>query len=225
MPGTFEYTLDYIVENKINFNCFNDFYNNDIKGAPAYNPKILIKIILFAYYKGITSVREIEKLCRKNIVFIALSCSTTPHYTTIASFVSGMGEQVKKIFTDIVLHCEGLKLIGHKRLAIDGCKISSNASKEWSGTLKELLKKRGKYNRKRDLFLKKLKKTDSYKEKRKHKEKIEKTQNAINKISDFINDHEEKIGQRGNAIKSNITDNESAKMTTGHGVIQGYVLR
>jgi hypothetical protein len=44
----------------------------------------------------------------------------------------------------------------------------------------------------------------------------------INKIKTFLSENDEKIGKRGDAIKSNVTDNESAKMTTGHGVIQGY---
>ena len=64
-------------------------FKNDDTGRPAYDPAILLKIILFAYSKGITSSREIQWSCETNIIFKALSCDTVPHFTTIANFVSG----------------------------------------------------------------------------------------------------------------------------------------
>jgi hypothetical protein len=51
---------------------------------------------------------------------------------------------VKKIFTEVLYFCNELKLIDGKMFAVDGCKLPSNASKEWSGTKKELKKKRDK---------------------------------------------------------------------------------
>lgn len=48
-------------------------YNNDDTGAPACNPAILLKIILFAYSRGIISSRKIAQACEENIIFMALS--------------------------------------------------------------------------------------------------------------------------------------------------------
>ncbi len=59
-PGTFEYALHYLIEHKLDLSVFNPQYRNDDNGRPAYDPAILLKIILFAYSKGITSSREIE---------------------------------------------------------------------------------------------------------------------------------------------------------------------
>ena len=88
-PGTFEHAIHYLIENKIDLSGFDEYYKNDETGRRAYNPAILLKIILFAYSKGITSSREIEWCCQTNIIFKALSCDTMPHFTTIANFISG----------------------------------------------------------------------------------------------------------------------------------------
>jgi hypothetical protein len=48
---------------------------------------------------------------------------------------------VKDLFTQVLLKCYALGLIGGERLSIDGCKLLSNTAKEWSGTLEELGKK------------------------------------------------------------------------------------
>jgi hypothetical protein len=63
---------------------FDDRYKNDDTGAPAFDPRVLLKIILYAYSRGITSSRKIEQACRENIIFMALSADTQPHFTTIA---------------------------------------------------------------------------------------------------------------------------------------------
>src|SRR5918994_1996139 len=73
LPGTFEHTLNRLIEEEIDLTVFEERYRNDETGAPAYDPAILLKIVLFAYSKGITSSREIAKLCRENVVFMALS--------------------------------------------------------------------------------------------------------------------------------------------------------
>src|SRR5690606_13674987 len=83
-PGTFEHALHYLVEHKLDLSVFHPDYHNDENGRPAYDPAVLLKIILFAYSKGITTSREIAWCCQTNILFKALSCDTVPHFTTIA---------------------------------------------------------------------------------------------------------------------------------------------
>lgn len=88
LPGTFEYTLSYLIDNEVDLSVFEQRYRNDETGAPAYDPAILLKIILFAYSRGIVSSRQIAQCCRENIIFMALSADTRPHFTTIAEFIS-----------------------------------------------------------------------------------------------------------------------------------------
>ena len=113
-------------------------------GAPAYDPAILLKIVLFAYSRGITSSREIERACRENVVFMALSADSHPHFTTIAEFISSMEEEIAPLFRNVLMICAQEGLIGRQMFAIDGCKISSNCAKEWSGTRADFEKKKEK---------------------------------------------------------------------------------
>ncbi|MBU1086215.1 MAG: transposase, partial [Candidatus Omnitrophica bacterium] len=57
IPGSFEHALNYIVDNEIDTTIFANRYKNDETGAPAYDPAILLKIVLYAYSRGITSSR------------------------------------------------------------------------------------------------------------------------------------------------------------------------
>jgi len=143
-PGTFEHAIHFLITNKLDLSVYFSAYKNKDNARPAYDPAILLKIILFAYSKGITSSREIQWCCETNIIFKALSCDTVPHYTTIASFVSGHSQAIEELFEQILFTCDEQGLLGHELFAIDGCKMSSNASKEVSGTFKELEQKRDK---------------------------------------------------------------------------------
>src|SRR6266487_355519 len=76
---------------------------------------------------------------------MALTADTHPHFTTIADFVTSMHKEVVGVFRDVLVYADALGLIGKDTFAIDGCKLPSNASKEWSGTHEELRKKQQKY--------------------------------------------------------------------------------
>jgi len=78
LPGTFEYTLSYLIDHEIDLSIVENRYNNDETGAPAYDPAILLKIVLFAYSRGIVSSRKIARCCKENVVFMALSADTGP---------------------------------------------------------------------------------------------------------------------------------------------------
>lgn len=144
LAGTFEHSLHYLIDNEIDLSIFDSRYQNDETGAPAYDPAILLKIILYAYSKGITSSRDIAQCCRENVIFMALSADTRPHFTTIADFISSRDEEVIKLFLQVLLVCDSMGLIGKEMFAVDGCKMPSNASKEWSGTKQELQHKKDK---------------------------------------------------------------------------------
>ena len=101
IPGTYEYTLKRLIDNKLHLSIFDCKYNNNYTGAAAIKP----------------------------------------HYTTVSNFVSGMSNEIEKIFSQVLLVCNGMGLIRGKMFAIDGCRLPSNASKEWSGTKDELKEK------------------------------------------------------------------------------------
>lgn len=228
-PGTFEHAIHHLIENRLDLSVFFPKYQNDLTGRHAYHPALLLKVVLFAYAKGITSSREIQWNCQNNIIFMALACGEVPHFTTIAAFISGHGEQVQEIFEQVLLVCDADGLLGKKLFAVDGCKMSSNAAKEWSGTFQELSEKRDKIRRQIKHCIKEHKTTDKRsadgKERaRRLTQKADTLNKAADRIEEFLGSHEPKMGQGRikKEIKSNITDNESAKMTTSKGTIQGY---
>ncbi len=226
LSGSFEYSLCYLVDHEMNQKIFYPRYANDENGRPAYDPAILLKIVILAYSKGITSSRKIEALCRENIIFMAISADSQPYFTTIADFVSRSSNEIAHMFKQVLLVCDELGLIGKEMFAIDGCKLPSNASKDWSGTHEELKKKQKKIDKAVKIMLDKHKQMDKKEQNgdliEDEKKQIETLKRASKKIKTFLNENEDRTGISGNIIKSNITDNQSAKMKTSHGIIQGY---
>lgn len=225
----FALTLHHLIDEKISLQAFYDNYKNDEGGRAAYNPSILLKIILYAYYKGVKSSREMQWQCEHNIIFKALSCDSVPHFTSIANFISSYPDAIESVFEQVLLVCDQQGLLGHDLIAIDGCKISSNAAKEHSGTIKELSQKREKIRKRIRACMKEHKQLDKRKTlERERKERLEKTLDTLDKeferIDTFLKTATPRMGQgkKPQEVKSNITDNESAKMTTSKGTIQGY---
>ena len=144
MPGTLEFAIHTLVEKRLDMSIFDGKYRNDETGRTAYDPKILLKVVLLAYSRGLISSRKIEQACRENVVFIALACGQQPDHSTIAAFVSSLKDEILPLFRDVLLVCEEMNLLGGTMFALDGCKLPSNASKEWSGTFSELHKKQQK---------------------------------------------------------------------------------
>jgi transposase len=224
LPGTFEYALCYIVENKLDLSGFDAWYNNDKTGDAAYPPSVMLKIILLGYAHGLISSRRIAKACETNIHFMSVSGDVQPHYTAIAGFVAKMHEQIEPLFSQVLMICDEEYLIGRHMFAIDGCKIKSNASKEWNGTFEELARKKAKLERANKRIIERHQAQDCLSDEQvahdvKQKEKLNK---SAKKITTFLATHQEKTGSKGKPVKSNITDADSAKMTTSKGTIQGY---
>jgi transposase len=137
-PGSFEYALDYLVDHELDLSALHARYNNDTTGAPAYDPAVLLKIVLLAYSRGLISSRSIERVCRENVLFMAISGDSAPQFTTIAKFVRELSPQIQALFTQVLLTCDAQGPIGRHMFAIDGVKLPSNASKERSGSFAEL---------------------------------------------------------------------------------------
>jgi transposase len=230
MPGTLEFTIHTLVEKRLDMSIFAGKYRNDETGRAAYDPKILLKVVLLAYSRGLISSRKIEQACRENVVFIALACGQQPDHSTIAAFVSSMKEEILPLFRDVLLVCEEMNLLGGTMFALDGCKLPSNASKEWSGTFPELHKKKQKIEAKVAQLLEEQMQTDREQNDlpgprasgTSRQQQVEKLQQKAELIEQWLAENQPKIGAAGREKQSNITDNDSATMMTSHGAVQGY---
>jgi transposase len=112
MPGTLEFAIHTLVETRMDMSVFDGNYKNDKTGRSAYDPKVLLKVVLLGYSRGLMSSRKIERACCENVIFMAISCNQRPDHSTIASFVSSMKDEISPLFTDILLVCEEEKLLG-----------------------------------------------------------------------------------------------------------------
>ena len=126
MPGTLEFAIHTLVEKRSDMSIFEGKYRNDGTGRAAYDPKILWKVVLLAYSRGLVSSRKIEPACRENVVFLALGCGQQPDHSAIAAFVSSLQDEILPLFRDVLLVCEEVNLLGGTRFALDGCKLPSN---------------------------------------------------------------------------------------------------
>jgi transposase/IS5 family transposase len=232
VPGTLEFAIQTLVEDRMDMAVFEDRYRNDEMGRMAYDPKILLKVVLLGYARGLVSSRKMEQACRENVTFMTLACGQRPDHSTIAAFVSSMQEEIVPLFRDVLLVGEESGLLGGTFFALDGCKLPSNASKEWSGKISDLVRKKEKMEKRVTELLRRQVEADK-KEDEKEKGKdifrglnrtkqMERLRRKAEGIRQFLKENGAKIGRTGKEIKSNVTDNESANMMTSHGVVQGY---
>jgi len=232
MPGTLEFAIHTLIETRMDMSVFDEKYRNDETGRSAYDPKVLLKVVLFGYSRGLISSRRIERACRENITFMALSCGQQPDHSTIAAFVSSMKDEILFLFRDILLVCEEMDLLGGTSFALDGCKLPSNASGRMSGTYSDLRSKKEKIEKKVERLIKEQVERDRREDvedkdggptgiSNKGKQ-IEKLKKQADRIDKWLTENSPKIGKQGKEIRSNITDNESGTMVSSHGPIQGY---
>jgi len=228
VPGTLEYAIHHVVEERLDLSIFDDRYRNDETGRKAIAPKVLIKIVLFGYSRGMISSRSLERACCENITFMALACGEQPDHSTIAAFVSSLDDEIQPLFTKVLLICEEEGLLGGTHFSLDGLKLSSNAAKEWSGTFADLKKKQETLEMKVKDALREHREADKREkgrcatDRQRREKRIKRLKQKADRIEKFLSENEPKIGAGGKEIQSNVTDNESAKLATSHGVIQGY---
>ena len=225
VPGSFAHALHHLVD-QLDLCAFDAHYRNDDNGACAYAPAVLLKAVLLAYSQGLVSSRVIERACRDNVLFIAVTGDAKPHFTTIADFVSGSRDAIASVFAQVLAILGNEGLIGREMFAIDGVKLPSNASKHRSGTRADFLAKAEKLERAARTMLDQHQRNDAGNDEssaEKTTARIERITREAAKIRTWLaTNPNDRPGTRGGIRKSNLTDNESAKMATDKGVVQGY---
>jgi transposase len=227
LPGTFEHALNHLIDHELDLSGFDSRFRNDATGAAAYPPAMLLKVVLFAYSQGIVSSRGIEAVCRDHVTFIALSGDSQPHFTTLAGFVSSLADDIARVFTQVLYLCDRQGLIGREMFAIDGVKLPSNASKQKSGTRADFEQQAAKLEAAARTMLERHRAADRQPIeadlRQKETQRITRLQTDAAQLRQWLAAHpEDRQGSKGAIRKSNRTDNESAKMATSKGVIQGY---
>jgi transposase/IS5 family transposase len=224
-PGTFEFALDRLVDTELDLSELDKRFKNDKEGASAYDPRVMLKIVLLGYSRGLISSRRMEQACQNNIVFMAISGDSRPSYAHIAKFVRHLGADVQVLFTQVLMTCDRLGLIGRTMFAIDGVKLPSNASKERSGTHAELAHRAERLEKAVAKMVAMHQAQDehgTFHFDAQRQMRIDELTKEAQATRDFIATSPKRLNKKGQEIKTNVTDPQSAKMATSKGVIQGY---
>jgi transposase len=117
------------VIDQLDLSAMDNVYGNEKRGQPPYNPRMMTKLLVYAYCVGVFSSRRIERRLVEDIAFRVLAADNQPNFRTISDFrkihlntLEGLFEQVLKIALEA-----GAMKVG--RVALDGTKIKANASK------------------------------------------------------------------------------------------------
>src|SRR3954468_20994431 len=105
-------------------------YRADGHGRPAYEPAMMVALLLYAYARGIRSSRMIERACEEDVAYRVIAAQQRPDHATIARFVERHEEALAGLFGEVLLLCarSGLAKVGV--IAIDGTKVHANASRD-----------------------------------------------------------------------------------------------
>lgn len=115
------------IVDSLNLDCFKKLYKET--GRCAYHPKMMLKVILYAYMNNIYSCRKIEQLLLRDIHYIWLAGYEKPDFITINRFRNRVKEEINTVFTQLVLILANKGFISLEVTYIDGTKIESKANK------------------------------------------------------------------------------------------------
>lgn len=226
VPGSFAFALDYLVDHELDLSAMDAKFKNDQVGASAYDPRVMLKVVLLAYSEGLISSRAIERACERNVQFMAISGDSQPSHAHIAKFVASLGDQIKPLFAQVLMTCDAQGLIGREMFAIDGVKLPSNASKERSGSFEELRHRAHRLDKAAAKIVELHQAQDNATQPEplepRRQARINALRQEAKRTREFLASNSPRLNRKGQELKTNITDSESAKMATSKGVIQGY---
>ena len=99
------------------------------KGYPPYDPRLMLKVVLYGYSTGVTSSREMERRCVVDVAFRFLSANATPDYRSIARFRRHHLAALEGLFLQVLSLCATAGLVSLGRVALDGTKLRAAASR------------------------------------------------------------------------------------------------
>lgn len=108
-----------------------EFYASYVRatGAPPYDPRMMLKLVLYGYSTGVTSSREMERRCSEDVAFRWLSGNTAPDYRSFSRFRRRHLAALENVFTQVLALCAQAGLVKLGRVALDGTKLRASASR------------------------------------------------------------------------------------------------
>ena len=105
-------------------------YRANGQGRAAYDPAVMLSLLLYAYASGISSSRQIERCCEVDVAFKVIAALRVPDHSTIAEFRRRHQDAIADVFVEVLALCAEAGLVKVGVIAIDGTKIRANASRD-----------------------------------------------------------------------------------------------
>jgi len=113
-------------------------YRDNGQGGAAYNPLMMLKILLYAYCVGLSSSRKIAQALIDDVAFRWLAAGNRPDFRTVATFRRQHLEDLKPVFLQVLLLCKQAGLVKCGIVALDGTKVQANAALDRNRTWEKL---------------------------------------------------------------------------------------
>lgn len=101
----------------------------EVRGGPPYDPRLMVRILLYGYTAGVRSSRAIERKCVDDVPFRWLAAGAAPDYRAIARFRKRHLSALGHLFVQALALCQAAGMVSLGRVALDGTKVRANASK------------------------------------------------------------------------------------------------
>jgi len=113
-------------------------YAKEDRGYPPYHPRMMVKVLLYAYCIGVPSSRKIARRLEEDIAFRVLAANNTPDFRTISDFRKDHLQALAGLFLQVLKLCQKTGLVSLGHVALDGTKIKANASKHKAMSYKRM---------------------------------------------------------------------------------------
>ena len=123
------WTVLGVVE-QVDLDRFNEAYRLGGAGRPAFDPQVMVALLLYAYARGCRSSRVIERACMEDVACKVITGMRCPDHSTIAEFRRRHETEIAVLFDDVLGMCREAGLVSVGVIAIDGTKIKASASME-----------------------------------------------------------------------------------------------
>ena len=120
--------VDDLVEHGLDLTPFYDDYT-EARGAPPYDPRLMLKLLIFGYSNGVTSSRELERRCQHDVAYMFLTAQAAPDFVVISRFRKRHLKAFTALFTQALGLCAQAGLVSLGNVALDGSKIRASASR------------------------------------------------------------------------------------------------
>src|SRR5438067_7092647 len=114
----------------LDLDAFFAFYRADRHGRAAYDPSMMVSLVLYAYCTNVRSSGAIERHCRQDIAYRVITANHVPDHATIARFQVRHQQTLADLFTSVLRLCAKAGLVGSGVVAVDGTKVTARASSD-----------------------------------------------------------------------------------------------